>query len=323
MIALAIIGINFFVYIPIRTIPDKFSPSCEEYFKNGLPWGDEVTPTTDDEIDLIKKFIQGPYAYEHIPTNTDDMSDIDDEEKASIIAQDEELKSRTHEQWAARFKDGPLLFGEAVDRDYQYGESFKNFMLSVAYRQTILQRVGQKKTTDNFKELFGYFQSLEERRLKYAQWLTDARNSKEEYYLISKRIRASFSLEPIDYRPEDRSEFWKPTIQMFAFNLIEAVYPFTPDTFSITGAEIVVQKNNKKISALAALNATSMAIIRHQVCNDCEGVEYSKTTEYTGSPICVVKLPGGLRKAWSFDSFMKTLELAEAEAGINDKNSGL
>ncbi len=169
-------------------------------------------------------------------------------------------------------------------------------------KQELLKRLREEKRCTAREDLSRMVQEFESMERDSSIWLAITRMSGVEHYLCLEMHR--YSLREQDYNryhhdtSANRAEFGKHAIQQALLNKWQAQY---------TGEDRDAYPWNHA-------SPMSMAIIRHQLYKGFEGLEYKKTTEYTGPAICRIKIQGEWPRDVSFNTLMAALDLADERA---------
>ncbi len=264
----------------------------ENYFQNGDLWVDENEDVMSDHIVKIQNHLDvqrhlGMRTYPPIktPPPLNDATQL----KSALMPQN----------------DIDRLYGE-------YEQHVNKFVGAVVCQQEVLKRLRQEaskseKQTGFFIELHRIFEGVEALILAGSKWLAVTRESGVEHYLILEKCRPSMEQQKyIKYRvdtPAIRAEFWKYALQQALLNNWQAHY------------------NDEHYCFWKHASPLSMLIIRHQLYKGFEGLDYKKTTEYTGPPLCRLKFKDGKFCNWPYEKLEKLLALADEEA--NELNTEL
>jgi hypothetical protein len=243
------------------------------YLENGNPCGDEEMPLFQNRNGLI-------YDIEHFQSMGEDVTDLSTPEH---IEQPNTVRE---------------------NRLQRYTHVWDEFIQSIKLQQQILKNMRCTQDKYMFSELTKALKTTEQRTIALSCWLTAIRSSGEEH-----------SWTQLYNKQETSIAFWQSTLRPM-FSEITPVFK--------TGVRVMDGFGNYLnadcVTVFAEdpcriyINPTSMAMIRHQLDKGFEGLDYKKTTEYTGPALCRVKIKGEEdRSDWDFQTFMKTLELAEEQ----------
>ncbi|GEM_PF-3378048 len=292
------------------------------YIQNGDSSDQSERLITIDEVEQIKKDIQEESDRKKIFANVEQIFayHADREQQQKAVDEVEEIKKYvqgsyrdqdlTPEQMLVRnasyvqqLKANELPCTTVWGLDGTYQHWFHMFVLSVRYKKILLQRISQNKATDNVDQLSNDVKVLEHRMQHISQCLTTARNSGLEHHVFLRNIRGMHGISEITYQkylhdtPALRTEFWKEVYVQ------ERVLKDWQDAY-------IDDKPKYPLS----LDPVSMAIVRHQLYKGFEGLDYKKTTEYTGPVLCRLKFKGQAPCDWSYEQLKKLLALADEEA---------
>lgn len=200
------------------------------------------------------------------------------------------LNSLSTHAFAAQLANLPT--NEIATRYDNYQKVFSAFMSMVIIKQyalDVITKYSPSELEDFFVSPVRCFKDAENRMVDLSKWLDAIRASGEEDYIGKSKLT-------VNAPPTTPSAFWQETLEK---------------TVLLPLMQCYWDKSTH-------LDPTSMAILRHQLRKGFPNLEYKKDTAYTGPAICRVK-KGEKSGDWDFQTFMKTLELAEEEKRFNKK----
>lgn len=180
-----------------------------------------------------------------------------------------------------------LPTNEIATRYENYQKVFSAFMSMIIIKQyalNVITKYSPSELATFTVSPAGCFKDAENQMATLSRWLDAIRASGEEDY-IGKSVLA------VNAPPTTPSVFWQETLEKTVLLPLMQCY-WDESTH---------------------LDPTSMTIVRHQLRKGFSNLEYKKDTAYTGPAICRVKIKGEDPSDWNFETFMKTLVLAEEE----------
>ncbi len=256
-------------------------------------------PLTPD--DAFEQYIENgnPWGDEEMPAAPSEIIEqtiIQGIQKQSL--KNNVIDDRSTAEYAKTLPTLPSTEIEA--RFTKYIKCFDEFMGALVMQQLILKQIKQEGDAGTRNTLLQCFGLAEQRTIAVCQWLTAIRDSGEEHYIGVSKLKPN--AYPEDTETRIPSLFW-----------ISILRPKI-----LSGHLRVCYRFHHPSDPSPYLNPTSMAILRHQLNKGFEGLDYKKTTEYTGQPICRLKFKGEEPRDWPYADFRdKLLELEFAALDLD------